>query len=144
ISSNHGPAPPYTGEPPSLAEIIAEIHQLRNTIRNMEARASERDAAPAGNAHSNPQAERDIREALKPPKPEPFKGQATDIVPFLTRIKGYFHLFPTKLDTATKKVLFTAPLIQGNAKDWFEPILRDYLKNEEIMQDQETINIFAN
>ncbi|KAF5229084.1 hypothetical protein FANTH_14311 [Fusarium anthophilum] len=42
-----------------------------------------------------------------------------------------------------KKVLFTAPLIQGNAKDWFEPILRDYLENEEIVQDQETINIFA-
>ncbi|KAF5233020.1 hypothetical protein FANTH_12731 [Fusarium anthophilum] len=101
----------------------------------MEARASERDAAPAGNAHGNPRAERDIGEALKLPKPEPFKGQATDVVLFLTRIKGYFYLFPTKLDTATKKVLFTAPLIQGNAKDWFEPILRDYLENEEIVQD---------
>jgi hypothetical protein len=127
-----------------MAEMMAELHQLRNTIRNLQARVNEQDAASAAAAPTHPQGGRDIGEALKPPKPEPFKGLATDVVPFLTRMKGYFHLFPTKLDTATKKVLFTAPLIQGNAKDWFKPILRDYLKNNEIIQDQETVNIFAN
>ncbi|KAG7405966.1 hypothetical protein Forpe1208_v013611 [Fusarium oxysporum f. sp. rapae] len=121
---------------------MAEIQQMRNTIRNLQARVNEQDAAPTGNNAYLPRQERDIGEALKPPKPEPFKGQAADVIPFLTRMKAHFHLFPTKLDTATKKVLYTAPLIQGNAKDWFEPILRDYLNHEEIVQDQETINIF--
>lgn len=123
-----------------MAEMMAEIHQMRSTINTLRARVNEQPTASAQTNNTG----RDPGEALKPPKPEPFKGQAADVVPFLTRMKGYFRLFQNRLDTPTKKVLFTAPLIQGDAKDWWEPIMRDFLDNEEEMQDQETQNIFTN
>ncbi|KAG7405064.1 Retrotransposon-like protein 1 [Fusarium oxysporum f. sp. rapae] len=140
MSSNTGPAPPYTRAPPSTAEIMAEVQQLRTTIRNLQAQMNARPAATT-NEGSN---ERDLGEALKPPKPEPFRGQAADVIPFLTRMKAHFRLYKNKLNTLTKKLLYTASLIQGDAKDWFEPILRDFLENEEEAQDQDTQNIFGN
>ncbi|KAL9570381.1 hypothetical protein ACKAV7_005460 [Fusarium commune] len=140
MSSNTGPAPPYTGAPPSTAEMMAEVQQLRTTIRNLQAQMNARPAATT-NEGSN---ERDLGEALKPPKPEPFRGQAADVIPFLTRMKAHFRLYKNKLNTPTKKLLYTASLIQGDAKDWFEPILRDFLENEEEAQDQDTQNIFGN
>lgn len=144
MSSNAStPAPPYTGAPPSNAEMAAEVQQLRNTINTLRAQMNARPAVNnEGGNHEH--RERDPGEALKPPKPEPFRGQASDVIPFLTRMKGYFRLFPNRLDSPTKKLLFTAPLIQGAAKDWFEPIMRDYLENEENLQDQDTQNIFGN
>ncbi|KAF4339823.1 gag poly [Fusarium beomiforme] len=142
-TAGSGPAPPYSEGPPSNAEMMAEITALRNLVNRLQVQANERAAAPAPapTVHTG----RDPGESLKPPKPEPFRGLATDVVPFLTRMKAYFSLFPTKLSSAKSRVLFTAPLIQGNAQDWFEPILRDFLENEdnEALQDQETINIFA-
>ncbi|KAL9575861.1 hypothetical protein ACKAV7_000024 [Fusarium commune] len=140
MSSNTGLAPPYTGAPPSTAEMMAEVQQLRTTICNLQAQMNTRPAATT-NEGSN---ERDLGEALKPPKPEPFRGQAADVIPFLTRMKAHFRLYKNKLNTPTKKLLYTASLIQGDAKDWFEPILRDFLENEEEAQDQDTQNIFGN
>ncbi|KAL5611280.1 hypothetical protein FOBRF1_007397 [Fusarium oxysporum] len=140
MSSNTGPAPPYTGPPPSAAEMMAELQQLRATVNTLRTRVNERPNT-AAQGGSN---ERDLGEALKPPKPEPFKGQAADVVPFLTRMKVHFRLYQNKLNSPTKKLLYTASLIQGEAKDWFEPILRDFLENEEEAQDQDTQNIFTN
>ncbi|PNP57198.1 hypothetical protein FNYG_15275 [Fusarium nygamai] len=142
-NANTGPAPPYTGAPPSNAEVAAEVQQLRGTVRALQARINElQNAALTGN-NAGGSRERDLGEALKPPKPEPFTGKAADVTPFLTRMKAHFRLFPNRLDTATKKVLYTSPLIQGDAKDWWEAIMRDFLENEEYLQDQETQNIFS-
>ncbi|KAF4426104.1 gag polyprotein, partial [Fusarium austroafricanum] len=125
MASNTGPAPPYNGEPPSAAEIMAEIHQLRNTVRTLQARMNDQ---PATTERTTTRAERDIGERLKPPKPDPFKGQASDVVPFLTRMKAYFSLFPNGFSSPKAKMLFT-----------------DYLTYEhnEVAQEQETQNIFA-
>lgn len=144
MSSNAStPAPPYTGAPPSNAEMAAEVQQLRNTIRTLQAQMNARPAATNNEGESPNRFQRDIGEALKPPKPEPFTGKAADVIPFLTRMKAHFRLFPNRLDTATKKVLYTSPLIQGDAKEWWEPIMRDFLNNDEQLQEQETQNIFA-
>jgi hypothetical protein len=141
-ANNNGPAPPYEGTPPSNAEMMAELHLLRNTVRTLQGRIND---MPAAQPAPNPmQYRRDLGESIKPPLPEPFRGQSTDVMPFLTRMKGYFRLFPNKLDSAEKKMLATAPLIQGDAKDWFEPIWKDYLENDENLQDQETQNVFSN
>ncbi|EXK75750.1 hypothetical protein FOQG_19485 [Fusarium oxysporum f. sp. raphani 54005] len=142
-NANTGPAPPYTGAPPSNAEMAAEVQQLRNTIRTLQAQMNARPAATNNEGENPVRFQRDIGEALKPPKPEPFTGKAADVIPFLTRMKAHFRLFPNRLDTATKKVLYTSPLIQGDAKDWWEPIMRDFLENEEPTQEQDTQNIFA-
>ncbi|KAF4426118.1 hypothetical protein F53441_14149, partial [Fusarium austroafricanum] len=142
MASNTGPAPPYNGEPPSAAEMMAEIHQLRNTVRTLQARMNDQ---PATTKRTTTRAERDVGERLKPPKPDPFKGQASDVVPFLTRMKAYFSLFPNGFSSPKAKMLFTVPLLQGTASNWFEPILKDYLtyKHNEVAQEQETQNIFA-
>lgn len=114
---------------------------LRNTIRTLQVRVNELpEAVPLAPSVDN---QRDLGEVIKPTTPEPFKGKAAEVIPFLTRMKGHFRLFPRKLDTAAKKMLYTAPLIQGDAKVWFEPIWRDYLENDYNQQDQETQNIFA-
>ncbi|KAK2675221.1 hypothetical protein RAB80_010205 [Fusarium oxysporum f. sp. vasinfectum] len=123
-----------------MAELMAEIQQMRGTINTLRARINEQ---PATNTQTTNR-ERDLGEALKPPKPEPFTGKAADVVPFITRMKAHFRLFPNRLDTATKKVLYTSPLIQGDAKEWWEPIMRDFLENEENLQEQDTQNIFTN
>ncbi|CAG1962781.1 unnamed protein product, partial [Fusarium graminearum] len=122
--------------------MMAEIQLLRGRVQTLQARA---DAAPTT---APPVAEtinnrRDLGEYLKPPLPEPFKGHSADVLPFLTRMKGYFRMFPNKLDSAEKKMLATAPLIQGDAKDWFEPMWKDFLENEYDLQDQETQNVFT-
>jgi hypothetical protein len=123
-----------------MAEMMAELQQLRNRVNTLQGQVNAQPAAPTPAANAG----RDPGEALKPPKPAPFLGQAHDVVPFLTRMKGYFRMFPNRLGSAESKILFTAPLIQGTATDWFEPILRDYLENEnEAVRDQETQNIFA-
>ncbi|KAF4426119.1 hypothetical protein F53441_14148 [Fusarium austroafricanum] len=114
MASNTGPAPPYNGEPPSAAEMMAEIHQLRNTVRTLQARMNDQ---PATTERTTTRAERD----------------------------AYFSLFPNGFSSPKAKMLFTVPLLQGTASDWFEPILKDYLTYEhnEVAQEQETQNIFA-
>ena len=73
-NANTGLAPPYTGAPPSTAEIIAEVQQLCNTIRTLQNQVNkQQNTTPANNSANKPQG-RDLREALKPPKLEPFKG----------------------------------------------------------------------
>ncbi|EXM14729.1 hypothetical protein FOTG_16875 [Fusarium oxysporum f. sp. vasinfectum 25433] len=108
-NANTGLAPPYTGAPPSNAKVAAEIQQLCNTIRTLQARVNEQQSAAPANT-GEPRG-RDIGEALKPPKPEPFTGKVADVILFLTRMKVYFCLFLNRLDTATKKVLYTSLLI---------------------------------
>ncbi|KAF5686552.1 gag poly [Fusarium circinatum] len=78
MSSNTGPAPPYTGTPPSNAETAAKVQQLRNLVRTLQAQMNNQQNAATGNNGGSKQRGRDLGEALKLPKPEPFKGQATD------------------------------------------------------------------
>ncbi|CAG1983613.1 unnamed protein product [Fusarium graminearum] len=121
--------------------MMAELQMLRNTVRTLQAQVNEPPAAaPPAPSVDN---QRDLGEVIKLTTPEPFKGKAAEVIPFLTRMKGHFRLFPRKLDTAAKKMLYTAPLIHGDAKVWFEPIWKDYLENDYNQQDQETQNIFA-
>ncbi|KAF4470627.1 gag poly, partial [Fusarium albosuccineum] len=141
-SSTGNPPPAYNGgPPPSNAEMHAELQQLRDTVRRLEGQLATRADTPAPAIQQ--QADKDPGEIVKPPIPQPFTGQASDVVPFLTRMKGYFGLFPRRMASSTTRMLFTAPLLHDTAKAWFEPIWKDFLENEELTQDQETINIFA-
>ncbi|KAF4455372.1 hypothetical protein F53441_2298 [Fusarium austroafricanum] len=127
MASNTGLALPYTREPPSAAELMAEVQQLRNTVRTLQARMNDQ---PTTTKRTTTRAKRDIGEQLKPPKPEPFKGQASNVVPFLTQMKAYFSLFPNGFSSPKAKMLFTVPLLQDTASNWFELILKDYLTYE--------------
>ncbi|CEF83185.1 unnamed protein product [Fusarium graminearum] len=73
---NNAPASPYTGPPPSNAEMMAELQMLRNTVRTLQARVNEPPAAaPPAPSVDN---QRDLGEVIKPTTPEPFKGKAAE------------------------------------------------------------------
>ena len=123
--------------------MVTEIHQLRAMINQLRGQVQQQAAPPPPPPVVNPMPTRDIGEAIKPPKPAPFNGDARDVIPFLTRCKGYFELFPTKLASAKARALFAGQLMEGTAAAWMEPITRDFLSNEEVDQDQDTVNIFS-
>jgi hypothetical protein len=66
-----------------MAEMMAELQQLRGTVRTLQGRINEQPATPA------PAAEptiipRDLGEIVKLLLPAPFYGQSADVLPFLT------------------------------------------------------------
>ncbi|EXK26158.1 hypothetical protein FOMG_17257 [Fusarium oxysporum f. sp. melonis 26406] len=84
-NTNTRPAPPYTGAPPSMAELMAKIYQMQGTINNLYACINKQPAANTQGTNTG----RDIREALKPPKPEPFTGKAADAAAELLALKQH-------------------------------------------------------
>lgn len=79
---------------------------------------------------------------VKPPQLAPFNGTAADIVPFLTRLKAYFRIFPTKMANPVVRILYINGLL-GPAISWFKSIIRDFLKKEDRVRDNETKEIFT-
>lgn len=140
VTPGGAPAPPAYTTPPSNAEMATEVQQLRALVQTLQRQVQNQPAvAPAATTNND----RDPGETIKPPKPEPFDGSPSDVIPFITRMKGYFRFFPRRLASSEARLLFTNNLMIGNAKDWFEPIMRDFLNNDEASQDQDTVNIFA-
>ncbi|RYP18275.1 hypothetical protein DL767_009863 [Monosporascus sp. MG133] len=76
---------------------------------------------------------------IKPKKPEPYDGKGS-AQSFLTQVRVYlrFEGIVNKAD----KILAVAAFLKGNALDWFEPTLRDYLENGESDQQQATKTLF--
>ncbi|KAM6521743.1 hypothetical protein FALCPG4_011449 [Fusarium falciforme] len=130
----------YNETPPSNAEMATELQQLRTLVAQLRAQVQARTTPST--TTSSPH-DKDPGDVVKPPMPEPSTRQASDVIHFLTRMKGYFRMFPRRIDTPTKMVLFTTPLLHGTAKAWFEPIWRDFLKNDEGEQVKVTASIFA-
>ena len=121
--------------------MAAEVQQLRALVNQLRTQVNQQPPQQA--APPPAMLARDIGEAIKPPKPAPFNGDARDVIPFLTRCKGYFALFPNKLSSDKARALFAGQLLEGTAAAWMEPIMRDFLSNEEADQDQDTVNIFS-
>lgn len=134
---SNAPAPPAYTAPANNASMAAEVEQLRNLVRTLQQQVQNAPAPVAGNT------ERDPGEVMKPPLPEKFDGTPSDVVPFITRMKGHFQWYPRRLASAESRLLFTSNLMSGDAKNWFEPILKDFLDNDEADQDQDTVNLFA-
>jgi hypothetical protein len=66
-----------------------------------------------------------------------------DIQQFITNCEGYFEFFLTIMASTRNKVLFAVGLMKGTAAYWFEPIKRDYLREEnEADRDERTNRIF--
>ncbi|KAJ4177381.1 hypothetical protein NW755_013890 [Fusarium falciforme] len=125
--------PPYN-TPPNTAEMVTEIQQLRALANQLRTQV---DRQPEPQLVFNSMPAKDLGEAIKPPKPAPFNGDAKDVIPSLTRCKGYFEFFPTKLARAKACVLLAVKFRERAAATWVEPISRDFLENE-IEQDQES------
>ena len=87
---------------------------------------------------------RDAGEVIKPNKPGPFDGTPGTLQGFLTQLNAYFLFYPTQITGHVQKVILAGGCLSGIALDWFEPIMRDYLDNDnENDRDSETQRIFG-
>ena len=62
---------------------------------------------------------------------------------FLTQAKAYLKSYSSSFLNESDKVMCIAGYLQGDALSWFEPTMRDYLTNEDRIQDDETKEIFG-
>jgi Retrotransposon gag protein/Retroviral aspartyl protease/Zinc knuckle len=77
-------------------------------------------------------------------KPEPFKGDPTKLQGFLPRMDLELNHWGLSEGPEHEKVKFTGTYIQEEAGEWYEPILRDYLTNDEEDREDRTNEIFGN
>jgi len=76
-------------------------------------------------------------------QPKCYDGKKGELRGFLTRLKAYFRHYPKSFSNEVDKVLFAANRLEGEALNWFEPTLRNFLDNDSEAQDEETTAIFA-
>ncbi|RYP29515.1 hypothetical protein DL767_006705 [Monosporascus sp. MG133] len=107
------------------------IQQYKDTIKELE------EAVQRLEAQVN--ATRTSEVKIKPKKPEPYDGKGS-VQSFLTQARVYLR-FEKVVDEADK-ILTVAAFFKGDALDWFEPTLRDYLENGKSDQQQATRILF--
>ena len=76
-------------------------------------------------------------------QPKYYDGKKGELRGFLTRLKAYFRHYQKNFGNEVDKVLFAANRLEGEALNWFEPTLRNFLDNDSEAQDEETKAIFA-
>ncbi len=75
--------------------------------------------------------------------PEPFSGDPNQLQGFVTQLRVYHRRYEADLLYETDKVLHAGTLLTGDAMAWFEPILRDFLENNDPKKrEEETQLIF--
>ena len=69
--------------------------------------------------------------AAKAVKPTPplYDGSKGTLCRFMTQLYTYHLFYAYKLPTDLDKVLHAASCLKGDALDWFEPTLRNYLEH---------------
>jgi hypothetical protein len=80
--------------------------------------------------------------AIKMKLPEPFTGKYGELQGFLTQLKIYHRRYENSFVLESDKVMHAGTLLQGDALAWFEPIMRDYLDEDDASQDADTKAIF--
>jgi hypothetical protein len=123
-SGSTAKAPTYT-----VADLTSFISDLNAKIEVLEGAAAK--TSSSGN-----------RPSLKVPKPAPFDGERGSVQAFLTQLKSYFYANPASFEDEDDKVLCAAGLLTGRAAEWFEPILRNFLGDDDD-QKKETKVIFG-
>ena len=109
---------------PSAAEVIAavqgQIEELTGQVKNMK---------QPGTSSKH-----------KPKRPDNYDGK-TSVQSFLTAARVY--LFQQRVLTSDEdQVLEISSLLTGDAKEWFEPVLRDFTNNAEDDREDETNHLF--
>src|SRR5687768_14126329 len=65
---------------------------------------------------------------MKPKKPEPYNGKGNPQT-FLTQARVYLRFL--SLEEPADQILAVGACLTGDAADWFEPMMRDYLGRAE-------------
>jgi hypothetical protein len=123
-----------------LQEILATMQQELATATNLMGQ----QAAQNANLQAQAQAVAHGREPgqlLKPPPPEMFDGTQDKLQGFVTQLRVYFNYFPVTLNTNERRVTYAHSRLKGNALNWFEPVMREYLNGQ---GTERTMNIITN
>jgi Retrotransposon gag protein len=79
---------------------------------------------------------------IKIEPPEKFDGKRSQLRSFLTHAKLYLTFKEHQFPTEAKKVLAIAAFLKGQAFEWFEPRMRDYLEKDYDNRDAATDELF--
>lgn len=108
--------------------MVAEITRLSQLVAQLQ----KGNASNSGNTGG-----------AKMKKPEPYDGTKDTLRGFLTQLRAYMRHYEGEFIYDHQKVMFAANQLTGSAISWFEPILRDYLENDEPKKrEKETRRIF--
>ena len=82
---------------------------------------------------------------VKLDKPEPYDGTKGALCGFLTKLRAHFLHYEDDFGYEFTKVIFASNRLTGNALEWFEPTLRDYLDHADTpeQREDETKKIFG-
>lgn len=103
------PAGSTSGGPTSVDELRRNLQQAQQELLALKAAAHSR---------------------FKLEKPEKFNGERGKLRGFLTQLRSYLLYCAAELPNDYDKVLCASSLLTGTVLAWFEPIMRDYLLNE--------------
>jgi len=62
--------------------------------------------------------------------PAKYGGEKDGLTGFLVQMQAYLLYYPEKFIDEGRKVVFAASRLEGKALRWFEPTLKDFLKND--------------
>lgn len=119
---------------PDVLTLIQQLHdelqELREDNQQLTNQLASLPMNPGGNGYK-----------LTPP--QPYDGKDGSVQGFLTQMKAYLRFYAGTIRNQEDKVLCAAGFLRGDALNWFEPIMRDYLDNPNPeRQDDETQSIF--
>ncbi len=122
----------------------ATMEQLHHMIRGLQ----EQKEALQGQNDTLAEQNKVLRDnrplTIKVNPPEPFTGNSESLQGFLTQLKVYHRRYEAELTYEHDKVLHAGTLLKGDAIAWFEPILRDYVENDNPEErEKETTRIFG-
>ncbi|RYP42434.1 hypothetical protein DL768_010343 [Monosporascus sp. mg162] len=112
------------------ATVPTPAQQLQKRVQQLEAHIQQLTAQAAASVDSVSTA---VTPKLKVKKPEPYDGTGS-VQGFLTQARVYLRL--ERIEGDADRILIVAGFLKGDALNWFEPTLRDYLENAK--DDQET------
>ncbi|CAJ2508953.1 Uu.00g139790.m01.CDS01 [Anthostomella pinea] len=78
----------------------------------------------------------------KLPPPASYNVNDGNVQGFLTQAKAYLRFYARQINTKPDKVLCVARFLKGDALEWFEPTMRNYLDKNKEERENETNNVF--
>jgi hypothetical protein len=116
------------------------IQDLTTQLQNAQGKQGQPPVIPLGQPRAP--REKEPGEIIKPPLPDKFEGDPTQIQKFFTDMRDYFRYFPITMANDTMRVRVAGGRLAKTAKNWFEPHLRDFEQTKE-PKKQYTNELFA-
>jgi hypothetical protein len=124
------------------------IDQQTQTIRNLTTQLQnaqgQQGQPPAAQGQQRGPREKEPGEIIKPPLPAQFNGDPRKIEEFFTDMRAYFRHFPTTMAPDERRVSVAGSRLIEAPKNWFEPHLRDFEKNDPDARKTFTKALFGN